>query len=48
MCADFGTFLVRPDGYVGLAADGSEAAGEEAGLRDYLAGLGDHAAPAGR
>ncbi|KAK1181359.1 FAD-dependent monooxygenase [Streptomyces sp. NBS 14/10] len=29
-----GLFLVRPDGYIGFAADG------EAGLRDYLAGLG--------
>ncbi|MFK4268172.1 FAD-dependent monooxygenase [Streptomyces milbemycinicus] len=29
-----GLFLVRPDGYIGFAAD------EEAGLGDYLAGLG--------
>ncbi|MFI1850578.1 FAD-dependent monooxygenase [Streptomyces sp. NPDC020480] len=35
-----GLFLVRPDGYIGFAAD------EEAGLRDYLAGLGGYAAPA--
>ncbi|MGO4756652.1 pentachlorophenol monooxygenase, partial [Streptomyces sp. 2MCAF27] len=32
-----GLFLVRPDGYIGFAAEGAD---EEAGLRDYLAGLG--------